>query len=133
MLLVPDDDEPGAGRGRGRMEGMLLAESGSCTSRGRSPLRTLLLMCKGGGLAFRGRWDEGDISVPELVRLCPPASPDDTDVLLSPYSPLTYTLGRTGSNGVEVRVEHFCRRFLTALTILSLSPILAIPISFNVT
>jgi len=34
---------------------------------------------------------------------------------------------------MELRVEHFCRNILTAFSILSLSPILVIPISFNAT
>lgn len=86
---------------------------------------------------FWSRWanrEEVDGSVRESDRPWPD-SPEDADDPPSPNSPLTYTLGRTASKGTEIvlRVEHFCRNILTALIILSLSPILAMPISFKVT
>ena len=55
------------------MGGIALAESGSWTSRGRSPLRAMGFRCKGGGRPFSKRFDRWEDS---------PISDDDEELRL---------------------------------------------------
>ena len=117
----------GLGRGRIPGLGLSLAESGGCsrTRRGRSLRLELEFSCRGAGLPSRR---EASRVVGDGSGLSDkPFTPSTVSPPYSTPNLLGRVVSRTGLAAV------LCLKALTAFTILSLSPILDTPISFNVT